>query len=1858
MKKTGKKLRFLTALFVCVFVVFGMSASLIGVIGGLFGEKDAAVSAIDIGESGDEELSEAAGGKGDPIAETEHTFSIVSDEDKVNNVTSKPDPNNYWATARGPVDQNNGEAWIYTNRVESSNNSSCYVIATINFGGYLLTALRNGRVTSLKITAYWSVHAWVNGGSSDYNGYIDISTTAISGSAVGDIHTNHSNGEKGANNQQFFNNNEGTISGDQLTTVATNGKFYVKVWAWSWRSGSGQAHSAAVLENVKINPVYNTPSVSFTSGNTTAGTVTAFTSIGAAASTNAAAVSAKATRQSTATAQNNYYFRNWTWGASNSATTRLLTFSDEFYTYAGNLDAVANFAAIPFSGGSTFTYNGGGQGPTVDASAEYTVTNRYVNRAGTAAYDSSTKPTGAGEYTFEATLERDGETVGTGSVDFEITQAVLTITPASAAVATKPYDGDNRTHGFGLVIQESGSGWDLLVTGIAATDSVASVLIERVSGNVNPNHNYDSKDAGVRYIRVDLELINTNYSLATTIYDLPARIDKRQITVTVNSSVNVTNTAVQKTYDGTTNAPAGFFSMTGTGDNFLGNFIVIEAKNCKYVDDTEWYGYGADTIDDVLSLASGYLYNDKDVSAAAYLMLGGKITLKDTDNYELTIDDTFNIPAKITQKTLTISTKTPTISKRYDGDADVKPAVTYADLEDYLDISGYENAEDFNVIKSFFASLSFVYTNADIASNKTAYLTLTFDSDSNYALPNIGEGVGVYKFNYAAVEILHKEVASLDAIEIIYGAAKPTTGVSARDALNAVLTGTIAWTQGSSLDAVVYPTVYGNELSYTCVVMFTPDDLLYETKALSLSLKVKRAEITALSIPSITYGQEKPTSATGTGVLVETPTVTITDWAHVGLNGITYPNADNYTGNVTFTSDDPNYNDGTLSATLVVNKAYITALSISAITYGQEKPTSGTGTGVLSQTPTVTITGYDASGLSGVQYPNANTSGYTGNVTFVSDDPNYNDGTLSATLVVDKKEITVSANSVGTLSKEYDATKTPDETAFGALGIYLDISGLFGGDVINDIFDITKWEYDYASVAVASKVILTVELNGSSGANYKIIGVSESEFTADYDASITPKALTLAEKVPEISKIYDGDNEAPASAKSVSNLETYIDIIGYAGSDSFSDIVDWFGITSFVYNSADIGTNKTATLTITFSAGANYTVSQIVFVYSYFGVKITAGEITLALKASTPSISKVYDGTRTATVAINGTNITDYLEKTAGSFAMGDGIADIITTYVYEYDSADAGLAAAGRVIILTLTGNPNYTLTVTEFRIPATIEKADITALSIPSITYGQEKPTSGTGTGVLLETPTVTITGYAALGLSGEQYPNADTYTDYVTFVSDNPNYNGGTLSATLVVNKADITALSIPSITYGQEKPTSATGTGVLVETPTVTITGWAHVGLNGITYPNADTYTDYVTFVSENPNYNDGTLSATLVVNKADITALSIPSITYGQEKPTSATGTGVLLETPTVTITGWAHVGLNGITYPNADTYTDYVTFVSDNPNYNDGALSVTLTIAQKTLELKVIADPAVTYDGNNHYDLIRYVLSYLSGDSAVTTEMPPIVLINISAYYNGVLYDGNVSENNIIKAMTYEVTYGVDISSAISNNYIVANASGTIVINKALAVFTLERDDTYLSVKSQATDLKPNGYNAVYSHSEDEAGFVRPITDKAEVNKYRKYGVTVTLLGDDAINYEAVQPGESEAYESFLLAVAANAGEAAGMLALSYILFLIIGNAIRAKKSYAVAKAASDAARAELYASEKARITGLREIDMDVVKGTNLNPEAEPTKIYKKSNIPNNDVEVNIDLVNRVKKGTTQPDLKKNADVSRPERSW
>jgi len=331
----------------------------------------------------------------------------------------------------------------------------------------------------------------------------------------------------------------------------------------------------------------------------------------------------------------------------------------------------------------------------------------------------------------------------------------------------------------------------------------------------------------------------------------------------------------------------------------------------------------------------------------------------------------------------------------------------------------------------------------------------------------------------------------------------------------------------------------------------------------------------------------------------------------------------------------------------------------------------------------------------------------------------------------------------------------------------------------------------------------------------------------------------------------------------------------------------------------------------------NQTLGKTVTSYDLTGFE-PGEELTIGLTAfdfpGNVSVAATIKFSPKFTQTINFAALNDAVYGTADRLLQATASSNLPVTFktsdatkasVYQ-DAADGNawkvkFLKAGEVdIIASQLGNDLYAAAPVVTR-TLTITKANITGVTLPnaSFTYdGTAKSLVVTGT-----LPTgVTIGTY-----TGNAKTDAGIHTVAVQLLGGD-NYNNQTLTGTLTITKATIAGVTLANATYTYDGTAkSLAAAGIL---PSGATTG-TYVG-------NAKTdvgiYPVTVT-IGGGTNYEDLALTATLTINKAQITGLTLPNATYtydGIAKSLAVAGT---------LPTGVTVAAYTGNTKTNAGTYT-------------------------------------------------------------------------------------------------------------------------------------------------------------------------------------------------------------------------------------------------------------------------------------------------------------------------------------------------
>ena len=394
------------------------------------------------------------------------------------------------------------------------------------------------------------------------------------------------------------------------------------------------------------------------------------------------------------------------------------------------------------------------------------------------------------------------------------------------------------------------------------------------------------------------------------------------------------------------------------------------------------------------------------------------------------------------------------------------------------------------------------------------------------------------------------------------------------------------------------------------------------------------------------------------------------------------------------------------------------------------------------------------------------------------------------------------------------ATLTPTLTNSGVTKIYdgttdapigftptYSYSGLVSGDTGASLID-TSAAYNSAHVASATNVTVSglsissiTGSNGSQASDYSL--ASSSVNTA---ATITPATLTLTLTNSSVTKIYDGTTNAPAGF-----TPTY-SYGGLVSGDTSAAVTD----TSAAYNSADVvnASNVTVSgLSISGITGSNGSLTSDYSLASS-SASVAASITPAALTASlTGSISKVYDGTTTATLTSG-----DY---TLSGFVSGQGATVTQTSGLYN----SSNVVGATTVTATLGSGNfnadsgtslSNYTLPTSASGAASITPALLLVTANNANKTYDGAAYSGGNGvtySGFVNGEGTSVLGGTLAYGGNSQGAINAGFYTITPSGLSSS-NYTINYDNGALTVSPATLTASLIGTTSKVYDGTTAAT------------------------------------------------------------------------------------------------------------------------------------------------------------------------------------------------------------------------------------------------------------------------------------------------------------------------------------------------------------------------------------------------------------------------------------------------------------------
>jgi len=408
------------------------------------------------------------------------------------------------------------------------------------------------------------------------------------------------------------------------------------------------------------------------------------------------------------------------------------------------------------------------------------------------------------------------------------------------------------------------------------------------------------------------------------------------------------------------------------------------------------------------------------------------------------------------------------------------------------------------------------------------------------------------------------------------------------------------------------------------------------------------------------------TLTAGTGAITGTPTL-------VGTYNFDIKATDNCT----------TANTGIKSYTIVIAKADQTiTLTDQTKTYGDASFTltansdgglpitysSGTPAVATISGNTVTIVGAGSSVITATQAGNANYNAAT---------------TVTKTLTVNKKNITLTLNAAPLITRVYDNTTT----ATLAAGNY-NLVGKVGADVVTATGTAS---YDTADIGTGKTITVnTFVLAGVQKDNYNL-----TTTTATTTGNITK--LDISGNFTANNKVYDGTTAASILTRSLT---------GVIPADAANVTLTGGSAT---FGTADVANGKMVTstgMTLSGTKAGNYNLT---------GVATTTADITkLDISGTFTASDKTYDGNATATVS--GRNLIGLLPGDIGAVTLSGGTA------AFNNETVGTGKTVTSTGMSLTGTKAGNYNLT------GVATTTASISKLNVTGVFTADNKTYDGT--------------------------------------------------------------------------------------------------------------------------------------------------------------------------------------------------------------------------------------------------------------------------------------------------------------------------------------------------------------------------------------------------------------------------------------------------------------------------------------------------------------------------------------------------
>jgi len=666
-------------------------------------------------------------------------------------------------------------------------------------------------------------------------------------------------------------------------------------------------------------------------------------------------------------------------------------------------------------------------------------------------------------------------------------------------------------------------------------------------------------------------------------------------------------------------------------------------------------------------------FADKNAANGIAISVSG-ISLTGDDALNYSANATTTASASITAKALSITDPSIT-AKTYDGSA-ASANVTVGTL------SGYVGSETLSATAS-----GANYSSANVGSYPTTSVSYTLHNGTNGGL-----ATNYSLANGSATAVVNKRVLSITGTTI---ADKTFNRTTTPGIVHPGILGNLVSGEALHVSGIADNYVDDNVSIYTNVnINYTLADSTGLANNYSLAATTADAHIVPapLSYPSLAITARDYDATTAVGTIVRgslSGLVNAESFSTINVTATPYSSADAGSHNTTlsFTFSGPIGNAATsnysfpsvvVSGTVNPKALSITAPSIASKAYDGTVTagtlTIGTVSGFIG-TETVTATG------SAADYSSANVGSYAGtnvsyslqNGTHGGKAANYSLASGSATGVVTKKALTITAPSIA--SKVYDGSAIAGTVTVGTL------SGIVSPETVS----VTGTAADYTSKNVSSypNTVISYSLADGSGlaSNYSLVNGTAT-------GTITAKSLTVS--AVAFDKTYDASSTANITLSSDKLVSDNITLAN----------------TSATFNDKTVAHGKTVSVSGISISGDDATNYSLANTTTTATATINPTYITVTASAS----DKTYDGTNTATVTLN-----------SNKYEM-----DVVTlaNTAATFDTKNVGIEKAISVTGISISGTDaaNYTLYSTTASTIASISAASLTVTA-----SGQDKAYDG---------------------------------------------------------------------------------------------------------------------------------------------------------------------------------------------------------------------------------------------------------------------------------------------------------------------------------------------------------------------------------------------------------------------------------------------------------------------------------------------------------------------------------------------------